>query len=145
MWPFTRTPEQRMHHRILDRLRQAYVIGEDLTTHRLIDDNLRRIGDAHRNALDDAILFPHWSGKTMQDWHAVALKIEEHLWFTLGVDLHKLQHQDFIPDAFQEEATELTKITDDLQHVLHLETLLVTKAPLASDEAYLDNLKRHYP
>jgi hypothetical protein len=81
----------------------------------------------------------------MKEYHALALSVEQALWFALGVDLHKLQKQEFIPDAFQKEAEELSRITDDLQHVLHLETLLVTKAPLASDEAYLENLKRHYP
>lgn len=145
MWPFTRSPEHRLHHRLLDRLREAYVIGEDLTTHRLIEGNLRRISDAHRDARDDAVLFPHWFGKPMKEYHALALSVEQALWFALGVDLHKLQKQEFIPDAFQKEAEELSRITDDLQHVLHLETLLVTKAPLASDEAYLENLKRHYP
>ena len=145
MWPFVRSPEHRLHHRLLDRLRQAYVVGEDLTDHRFIEDNLRRISDAHRDARDDAVLFHDWFGRSMKEWHAVALIVEQNLWFALGVNLHKLQQQGFIPEAFAKEAEELTTITDNLQHVLHLETLLVTKWPLASDEAFLENLKRHYP
>lgn len=145
MWPFTRSPEHRMHYRILDRLRQAYVVGEDLTTHRLIEDNLRRISEASTAAKDDPVLFKHWSGTAMKEWHAFALGVEERLWHALGTNLHALHQQQFIPDAFQKEAEELTRITDDLQHVLHLEVIFVTQWPLASDEAYLENLKRHYP
>ena len=141
MWPFHRSAESRMHHRLLERLREAYVVGEDLRTHRLIDDNLRRVTDASQAAKDDPVLYQHWFGAPTPDGLSLALTVEQGLWFTLGVRLHELKKQGLLPDAFSWEAEHLKPIANDLQRALHLAMQLVARAPTHTEIALLQELK----
>ena len=145
MWPFHRPPESRMHHRLLDRLRNAYVVGEDLTSHRLRDDNLHRISLARDSAHDDPVLYQHWFGNPLPSLQAQAVLIELRVWKHLGDTLHELTTQGYYPDVFRAEADKLTPETRDLQELLHLEAVLVTRPATKSDEATIKTLEARYP
>jgi hypothetical protein len=134
-----------MHHRILDRLRNAYVVGEDLTTHRLRDDNLHRIIEARDHAHDDPVLYRHWYGNPLPSLQAQAVEIELRLWNHLGDTLHELTTQGYYPDTFRAEADKLTPETRDLQELLHLEAALITRAATKTDEETIKALKARYP
>jgi len=134
-----------MHHRLLDRLRTAYVVGEDLSTHRLRDDNLHRIMEARDSAHDDPVLYQHWFGNPLPILYAQAVAIELRVWKHLGKALHELTTQGYYPDVFRSEADKLTPETRDLQELLHLEAVLVTRPATKADENAIKALQARYP
>src|SRR5258708_4194680 len=100
MWPFTRSPEHRMHHRLLDRLREAYVVGEDLAATRLLSDNLRLLGRAGQDAKDDPVLYQHWFGQPVPTALARAQALEMKAWQDVLSRVTFLSDQGYYPDAF---------------------------------------------
>jgi|SRR5450830_597853 hypothetical protein len=142
MWPFTRNPESRMHHRILARLRLAYLVTEDLPAHDLQAQNLRQIGTALQLANDDPVLFQSWNGTAMPTALAHAILLEQRAWQLWGNELHELAKQQFTALYFPDEARKLEARGKALQELLHLEALLLTRQTTSADNAALDRLAK---
>jgi hypothetical protein len=142
MWPFTRSPENRMHHRLLKRLRFAYLVGEDLSTQHLLPQNLRLIGEAQLLTHDDPVLYQHWFRHAMPSLLSRTVALETQAWQALGDQLHGLYKQQFYPDYFAAEAAKLIPHAKALQELLHLESLLLTRESTHADAALLASLTK---
>lgn len=141
MWPFHKTPTQRLHHRLLKRLRTAYLVTEDLPSHRLVNDNLKLIGEAGQNAADDEVLYLHWMGSPMPLTLAHASIVEKKAWDLLLRNVHELVTQGFHPDAYEAEAKTYAFIGHALQDLIQYELHTITHPDTKPDEATLRTIK----
>ncbi len=141
MWPFQQTPTARLQHRLLKRLRYAYLLTEDLPSHRLANDNLKLLGKASQQAADDETLYAHWMGSPMPLALAHASILEKKAWDLLLKYVHDLVTQGFYPDAYEKEARQYTFIGHVLQDLIQYELNLVTHPDQQPDENALRSIK----
>jgi hypothetical protein len=141
MWPFQHTPTRRLQHRLLKRLRYAYLLTEDLPSHRLVNDNLKLLGKASQQAADDETLYAHWFETPMPLPLANAVITERKAWDHLLKAVHELVTQGFYPDAFQKEAEPLRTVGHVLQDLIQYELNLVTHPDQRADENVLRAIK----
>lgn len=141
MWPFQHTPTARLQHRLLKRLRTAYLVTEDLPSHRLASDTLKLVGKASQHAADDETLYGHWFETPMPLPLANAVITERKAWDHLLKSVHELVTQGFYPDAFQKEAEPLRETGHVLQDLIQYELNLITHPDTKPDEAVLRTIK----
>lgn len=141
MWPFHQTPTHRLQHRLLKRLRTAYLVTEDLPSHRLATDNLKLIGEAGQNAADDEVLYAHWLGYPMPLPVAHANILERKAWDILFKHVHDLVAQGFHPEVYEKEARQYTFIGHVLQELIQYQLNAITHPDTTPDEAPLRRLK----
>jgi uncharacterized protein YciW len=141
MWPFQQTPTKRFQHRLLKRLRVAYLVTEDLASHRLVSDNLKLLGRAAQQAADDETLYAHWFGQPMPLPLASAVITECKAWNHLFQSIHELVTQGFHPEAFQKEAEALRETGHLLQDVIQYQLNLITHPERKPDERLLRLIK----
>ena len=141
MWPFQQTPTKRFQHRLLKRLRIAYLVTEDLASHRLVDDNLKLLGKASQHATDDETLYSHWYGTPMPLPLANAVITECKAWNHLLQSVHELVTQGFYPDAFQKEAEPLRETAHLIQDLIQYQLNIITHPERKPDENQLRLIK----
>ncbi len=137
MWPFHQTPTARLQHRLLRRLRYAYLITEDLPSHQLANDNLHLLGKASQQSADDEVLYEHWVGTPMPPALHNATSLERKAWDALLHKTHDLVTQGYYPDAYQQEAETLQPISHALQELLHYQLTMVTHPERPNDDHLL--------
>lgn len=141
MWPFHQTPTARFQHRLLKRLRYAYLITEDLPGHRFAMENLRLLGKAGQHARDDETLYAHWFEQPMPLTLANAVITECKAWEKLLTSVHDLVSQGYYPDAYEKEAEPLRATGHVIQDLIQYELNIISHPDIEPDENLLRTIK----
>jgi hypothetical protein len=141
MWPFQQTPTKRLQHRLLKRLRHAYLITEDLPSHRLANNNLHHLGKASLMAADDQVLYQHWIGQPMPAPLAHAITLERKAWEQLMTGIHEMVTQAYHAEAFEKEAKALQPIGHAIQELIQYELNRITHPDQDPNEAALRSIE----
>lgn len=130
-----------MHHRLLKRLRWAYLVTDDLGTRALAHQNLQLLGKALAHTRDDKVLYEHWHQWMVPESLGIALDLEERLWLRIGDGLHDLDGQGYHPEAFRDETRPLVDLARVLQELIQAELRLLSHPESTTEQRVIADLR----